>query len=180
MNNKGFTLVELIVASLVATIVIASIVTYGMIGVQNFKSAKSETSAQNETEIVVMAMRDRIKTAKDFRVYSSDNIRALELLYGDDSESGYTTYDCAFIYSISDTDMYIVTNGESDSMSIDIESIDLESLKRSNLVSRYITDFQISPNKLNECENGIIDIIIQSSVGNQTYQQSFKVKLRNY
>ena len=74
--------------------------------------------------------------------------------------------------------MYIINNGISDEMSIDIRSLDIESLKRSGLISKYITNFQVSPNKKADCEGKVINIQVESTVGNQKYMQEAMIRIR--
>lgn len=180
MNNKGFTLIELVVAMVVSSVVISLIGIYTIVGLRNFRDAREETLIQTESEIVMMAIKDKIKSAKDFQVYSDNGIYAVEIIYGAGDNDYYKSYDCAFIYNALDNDLYILNNGESESFGIDFESIDMDDLKKTGLISTYVSGFEITPTTALGAVNNVVNIYIRTSSGRLTYTQSFNVKLRNF
>lgn len=180
MNNKGFTLIELVVAMVVSSVVISLIGIYTIVGLRNFRDAKAETMAQEESEIIVMAIKDKLKSAKNYQVYSEDNIYAVEIIYGEGTDTDYKSYDCAFVYDSSNTDLYITNNGESDTFGIDFENLDMDELRKTGLISQYVTGFEVTPTNALSAINNIANTYIRTTVGRITYTQSFNIKLRNF
>lgn len=177
-KNAGFTLIELIVAMLAGSAMVAVIVTYAAIGIHQFRDSQAETIAQEEVHIASMVIKDRLKEAKKYRVYNDDNVTALELLYVSGDDDGHCQYDCVFVCNRGLTDLYVINNGEADDLNFSFDSFDFDSLKVEGLVSNYISDFQVFPDELTGTNN-MLTVKFESKVGKSKYVQSFRIRSRN-
>ncbi len=178
-SNKGFTLVESVVAITVGSVVITAIALFTMMGVKSFRDARFESMALQESSIVMMPMKDVVKAAVDFKVYEDENMYAFEVLYGRDEEGIYRTYDCAYIYSAAQTDLYVYNAGESDSLGIDFSALNLASLRRSGLISTYVTAFEVTPQTREEAEDDMATLRYTVTVGRSSFDQNFSMRIRN-
>ena len=178
-KDKGFTLVELVVSMVLSSILISGIGIYTIISIRNFRDARAETMAQNESQIVMMALKDKFKSAQDYVEYVGDNIYAVEVLYGDGTDSSYKTYDIAYIFDLSNTDLYIYNGGESDALGIDFSTLNVSNLRRTGLISSYVTNFNVWPGDKGSSLDDIAYIEYDITVGKYTYNQSFNINTRN-
>lgn len=178
-SSRGFTIVETVVAMVVGSVVIAGIGLFTVIAIRNFRDSRAETLAQTEAEVIMMSFKDKIKTIQDYKVYQDENYYALEMLCGEDESGVYKLHDCAFIYSPSRTDFYIYDAGENDELSIDFETLDPAVLRRTGLISTYMTDFTVSPEEIGLSVDRVVSVSFKVDVGRASGAQSFSIKMRN-
>jgi len=193
-NNKGFTLTEVVVASLVGSIVVVGIAVYTIVGVRNFNGARSETQAQLEADFIMMQLKDKLKTVKDYRVTDTGNYYAFEVISGTvDSDGSYKNTDYVFVLDRANTDMYLLSYNDADGykstlydpkdpdsyFSFNSSDIDADA-KNTSLLSLYATNFVVRPDKIDSIDaDRTVTATIETSVGKTTITRSVTGYVRN-
>ena len=194
MNNNGFTLTEVLVATIVSSILTVGIAIYTIVGIRNFNSARTETQAQQEADFMMMQIKDKIKTIKDYRVYDTGEYYVLEVICGAVDDSGiYRNADFAFVYDRTNTDMYMLSYNDNvgyrsdpytveeadEYFSFDADDIN-EEAKKTSLLSLYATNFTVRPDSMaNLDENRTVVVSVEASVGQTTISRSVIGYVRN-
>ena len=74
MNNKGFTLVEIIVAMIIGVLASTTIVLILRMSFTNYKSLNLESQVQIENQVLTEQLKSRLQSCDSFVKYSKDDI----------------------------------------------------------------------------------------------------------
>lgn len=175
-DNKGFTLIEVLITMIVSTIIIGAIVAYSGIGVSSFRTAETETLVKKENQIVVNSMLNKFRAVKKYRTITGSDREVIDIITGtvDESKIYHNTNYCYII--LNDGGVYLYKLGDSDGenfLSSEDELLNKD-LSKNNLLSN--NSFKI---KINELNNNIISIDVTNKVADQSEWQNFTVKTRN-
>lgn len=180
MNNKGFTLIELVLAMSISAIIILCISVYSAIGIKEFRNARTETLSQLECRAVASNIEGRLKVASKYRVLEDSEHYIIDMISGIMDESkAYKSINYIYILDKTTNHIYLINNGESvDYINTEYESLNIEFDKK-DILSSYIENISIYPNKSTENEDGYVNILVKASVANASCVQQTKIKIRN-
>ena len=190
MNNKGFTLTEVVVAMIVSSIVITCIAVYCLIGIRSFRTVRSESLSQQEADIIMMAVKDKIKTIQNYQVVDNTNYYVFEVLSGVvDADGKYQIADYAFLFDRANTNLYLVSYNDEVGYLADTEELafqfnqselNIEELQQTSLLSQYVTNFQVTPALIKDVGmKQTVDVSIETTVGNISINRVVTGYIRN-
>ncbi len=137
MNDKGFSLIELILAIAISVIVVGAAYSFVFAGSRQYDTTSRQTSVQQEVAFTTNMLRESILQGEtsqtSIRKYDSGDTAGDVMLYLGDGKK-------VFFYDKSENSLYVynaVTNHGIDDSVYKGNTAD-------NLVSKYITDFDIS------------------------------------
>ena len=180
MNNKGFTLLELVLAMSISAIVIVCIAVYSSTGIKEFRNARTETMSQIECEAVASNIENKLKVASKYRVLENSERYVIDMISGIMDESkAYKNVNYIYVLDKTTNHIYLINNGESnDYINNEYESLNI-SFDKNNTLSNYIESINIYPNSSAEAENGYVNIFVKSTVVNMSCVQQTKIRIRN-
>lgn len=79
MNNKGFTLVELLVAMLVGTFVMFGIITVVQLGFNSYKYSDVQSKLQIESQVMSQNLKDNVKSCVSYGWIEKSGYNILEI-----------------------------------------------------------------------------------------------------
>ena len=85
----------------------------------------------------------------------------------------------AFIFIPSKHDLYFYNNGEQTALSIDYGALNQDELRRTGLLSDYVTTFEIDPSTKTFAIDKIVTADITITVDRSVFSQTLRVRLRN-
>ncbi len=168
-NNKGTTLVELIIAMAVAAIVLSMIMYFVFGASKSFQRTSDEVNLQLEAQTTINQINNIILEAKSMEVYPSDGVI--------DPSSGEIRYTFAcnhnefytFIFAEADGILYQVqTSGFTEARTASYN-------KQEHLLAEYVSKLTIT--KVDRNQSARIDLKL--ALGTEEYQVSKLVKMRN-
>lgn len=168
-NNKGATLVELIIAMAVAAIVLSMIMYFIFGAAKSFQRTSDEVNLQLEAQTAINQINNIILEAGDMEVYPSDGL--INPITGDIRY----TFHCnnnefySFIFVEADRMLYQVqTTGF-------VEARTVTYNRQENLLADYVKELSIS--KVDRNKSAKIDLLL--ALGPEEYRVSKLVKMRN-
>lgn len=168
-NNKGATLVELIIAMAVAAIVLSMIMVFIFGAAKSFQRTSEEVNLQLEAQTAINQINNIILEAREMEVYPSDGL--IDPLTG---ELRYT-FQCnnnefySFIFVKADGVLYQVqTTGFAEARTAAYN-------KQEHLLAEYVKELTID--KVDRNKSAEIDLML--ALGTEEYQISKLVKMRN-
>ena len=180
-DNKGFTLVEVLIAMVTSGILAIAILAYLSIGVNDFRRSETETTVIKENQIVTNKILNKLRGAKNYRILHGNEVDALEVITGriDDSRQYHETDYVYIIYKDDDKGVYIYNLGDtSDSEFIFTEADLLNRVEnKNNLLSGNNFEIQVIPEEYDGTDN--IGVVITNRISGQSTSQSFNLRLRN-
>lgn len=168
LNNKGFTLIELIVASSVSVIVLLTLVTFVSIALREFQTVSAGTTLRNEAQIAqnqvgkliieAVSIKKEESTA-DYDAYTVDNGREkLNLVYDTENRR------------------LLIDNADSEGQTI--EKIIANPEK--TLLAAHVSEFSLSPQEINcSDEDAEVEAKIVISIDKESVSTTQKYTLRN-
>lgn len=146
LNNKGFSLIEMLVALAISTFVVVSAVTVVTYGLKMYDKSGKETKIQSEVQFTGNLVGDLIKTGnstKSYIIVNKDSSGSLVDIYLYPSAE----FDAAGNINTSTTKQYIYYNAAKKSLytyegNEIVDLTDEDDLKM-HLVSKYIEDFSV-------------------------------------
>ena len=154
-NNKGFTLVELIVASTIATILAAGLVTTFTLAIQQGKQTNITAQTQMEGQTISEVIDPIIEGCTKYRVIENDTYKVLELSTISRNISKIEEIDKTIV-SRENCFYYIIVNKNTAKAYLKQQTDEIEAID--DLISedmslyylgQYITDFSITPDSYN-------------------------------
>lgn len=183
LNNKGYTLVELIVAMLIGAIVMLAAAGFMSVGSNLFRNGSSEVNLLLESETALNFVSDLLKESKDYTYYPSvaTSKGRYKVLIVNAKDSG-TDYLNLIIFneqkSLLCFEKYEMTYNS-------LEEISLSEIKdlcdKSGLndyLATYVKNFIVTPNSLLDVDESI-ELQIYLKNGNSEYESSLLVTSRN-
>lgn len=160
-NQKGFSLIELIVAIAILTIVGAAIVGFCMSGTSSYKTVSTEVDLQYEAQLAINQLSDLLIDANCGVGF-------------DASTSTLLVYNDSVAYTIAWTasDQKLTLN----KYNVTATSVTLES---SNLMAEYVTAFSAVIPTEDKNSHQMVDLTIKFEKDDKNYLASKNVTLRN-
>lgn len=188
-NNKGFTLVELLVATAIIGIVITAITGFMVVGSRTFASTSTEVNLQYESQLAFNQLQDLIIDTSLGVAYSyvpnggSMTEHGVEVL----DDTGVPA-DAAYkkLYMYNESRVYVVVWEaatsrlfyEEESVSVDASgNIVTTPILTGQRMADYITLFSADLNRLEE--KRIVRVDMGFEKGDKTYQSSHNITIRN-
>lgn len=183
-NNKGFTLVELIVGMLIAAIVMLAAASLTAAGSNLFRNGSSEVNLSVESETALSFISDILKESKDYIYYpsvatDSGRYKVLMVLV---SENGDDYHD-TIVFNESESLLCFdkkKTDGDTK-----LDSVSLNEIKnictnsgRNNYLSMYVKNFIVTPDNYEDATDSI-KLQLYFENGKSEYESSILVQSRN-
>ncbi len=201
LNNKGFSLIEMLVSLAIATFVVVSAVTVVTYGMKMYDKSGKETKIQSEVQFTGNVVGDLIKTGnstKSYIVVNKDSSGNLVDIYLYPS----AVFDAAGNIDLSETKQYLYYNVSKKSLYTyeGNETVDLtnEDDLKMHLISRYIENFSaeyvqtkkdvavnndIYPSDdtkdMYASDSNVIKVDIDYKINDKTKSTSITYKIRN-
>ena len=133
-NNKGLSLVEMIIAVAIISIVIVTVTSFMVTGTRLFGSSHDEIRKQERAQLAVSAIENRILDAQKGVTCREDADRKVLTIYNLDS-SGNPLYEY-FVYDMGDQKIYYLS-------SAGVEIANFSGMDKSEVVAENVTDFKL-------------------------------------
>ncbi len=134
-NNKGLSLIEMIVAVAIISIVIVTVTSFMVTGTKLFGSSHDEIRKQERAQLAVSTIENRVIDANKGVTCREDADRKVLTIYNLDSD-GTTRLFEYFVYDIADQKIYYLS-------STGTEITDFGSIDKSEVVAENVTDFKL-------------------------------------
>ena len=197
LNNKGFTLIEILVALAVSGIVVVMIAALMTNGSFLFKNENSKINMQNELQMIDSFLTETILEAK--ALYISEDQNKIQIYTGEKDANGQLVPMERPVYNVdATTEAPVITTeriltyaktAEKQGVYITKSFVDLDSLSKGYLVSGCVTTFNVSVDDACKAtdEDGntyyknpiVLNVEIEVSDSDKTKTQMFTYRLRN-
>ena len=188
-NNRGFTLVELLVSLLVSSMVILSASLFLSATIRTYNYSNTEVSLQMESQIALNLLENLVIESTECEYDDA-------YVYQADSDNSYvcTLFE---IYSTDESGnsiLYLIIHDAEDSMLLlkkldltggvsadDIKNTVKEAIEAEKpaLLANYVTKLKVSPASLDTDTEGLVRIDIELEYNDKTYTSSTSISLRN-
>lgn len=144
LDNKGFSLIELIISIAISVVIMGAAFVFVMIGTKNYNNANKTTNVQHEMSFVNNMLGEAIKsgdndTAIIRKLSSGDQI----LYLGDKTTTGQNKK--VFYYSKADKVLYVYESRTSSITSLsNLDVYKPNSDKSDHVVSKYVDSFDVT------------------------------------
>ena len=189
-DQRGLTLVELLVAVAIASIVAVSVGTFMVVGARTFTSTSSEVNLQHESQLAYNQLQDLIidTTLGVTYAYVPDSVGSSEIMILSDADiPAGTTVVQKKIYMYNDSVVYVVIWDAADlelyyeeyEVAIDGSgNMTLGAARETHaLMAEYITYFGIDVTRLEEKRIVRVDMTYEKA--NRNYNASYNITIRN-
>lgn len=155
-NNKGFTLIEMIVAIIISTSVTASLIILTNLFFQNFVNAQTESQSQIECQFIESSLKDDISSSDTIKYFNFNDIKAIKLKSSTDNKFKY--------YVLKEKRVFLIET--------DIDTDDISDLiyDEKNIIAEQINDI-----KLEEISDAKYSVKIIAGIGKKRLQKEFVV-----
>lgn len=177
-NNRGITLVELIIALAISAIVIGAVILLMSAGSRGYQSQEREVSLQIEAQSVINQIKNLVIEGNNIS-YTNNQ---LNIHHFDTDASTFDPYEVIWLDSTSSRLylFHVTTSEEKTQMEDEIRS---RSGLEDNLLGEYVTSFAVSPESLEFDRSGEKAALVTITLGMEYYDRSYDltedVKLRN-
>lgn len=134
-NNKGLSLVEMIIAVAIISIVIVTVTSFMVTGTKLFGRSHDEIRKQERAQLAVSTIENRIIDANKGVTCREDAHRKVLTIYNYDSSTDTKTYEY-FVYDIADQKIYYYSDNK--------EFTDFDTMDKSEVIAENVTDFKIA------------------------------------
>lgn len=189
-NNKGMSLIELIVTLLVSGLVMLSAVYLFQISSKGYASATAEQSLQIEAQTVSGVINDLMIEAIDYKFVSGDvySNPALFIVVNSDTAGVYDTvcilYDAAtrrLLLHRYENDATIKGKTLVDSQAYILARIsDINTNYPNDFLAKFVTEFSVTPGEMS-ASNGLVKVYVSLQIddsGNK-FIKNINISLRN-
>lgn len=135
-NNKGLSLVEMVIAVAIISIVIVTVTSFMVTGTKLFSRSHDEIRKQERAQLAVSAIENRIIDAQKGVTCREDANRKVLTIYNLDSDGTTRRYEY-FVYDIVDKKIYYLS-------STGTEITDFSGMDKSEVVAEDVTDFKLT------------------------------------
>jgi prepilin-type N-terminal cleavage/methylation domain-containing protein len=169
-QNKGMTLLELIISISISVIVILMIITFINGALRVFKKTSNDVNLQMEAQTAVNQLANLIMEAENVSapVITSDNAERYYV-----NNIALASTESAIIFSKDSKKLYLVDIADSASLET------APYTDQDNLLAEYVTEFNIEEVS-SDIKKSIKEIKIKLELGEDSYQVKKKVSLRNF
>lgn len=165
-NESGFTLIEIVVAMTVLSLLMISVVLLMGSWIGKFNTKNLESKILIETQTVNTSLRDSLKSATYYHDYG--DVVEIQLTKG--------TRDVWYYYIVDDEKAYLVSfNDKQD----DVATIPHDN---GDFLANYISSIDIAPNEFNTVDENnsyLVDYHIAAIHGKVSHQTDSSVLIRN-
>lgn len=184
LNNKGYTLVELIVAMLIGAIVMLAAAGFVSLGSNLFRNGTSDVNLSVESETALNFVSDLLRESKDYIYYPSIEAQTgrYKALVVNTSDSGID-YVNVIVFNESESllcyEKQELPSGDtlSDITLSDIKAI-CDASGINDYLASYVKNFIVTPSEFEDV-NESIKLQIYLKAGNSEYESSLLVTSRN-
>lgn len=184
LNNKGYTLVELIVAMLIGAIVMLAAAGFVSLGSNLFRNGTSDVNLSVESETALNFVSDLLRESKDYIYYPSIEAQTgrYKALVVNTSDSGID-YVNVIVFNESESllcyEKQELPSGDtlSDITLSDIKAI-CDASGINDYLASYVKNFIVTPSDFEDV-NESIKLQIYLKAGNSEYESSLLVTSRN-
>lgn len=184
LNNKGYTLVELIVAMLIGAIVMLAAAGFVSLGSNLFRNGTSDVNLSVESETALNFVSDLLRESKDYIYYPSIEAQTgrYKALVVNTSDSGID-YVNVIVFNESESllcyEKQELPSGDtlSDITLSDIKAI-CDASGVNDYLASYVKNFIVTPSEFEDV-NESIKLQIYLKAGNSEYESSLLVTSRN-
>lgn len=184
LNNKGYTLVELIVAMLIGAIVMLAAAGFVSLGSNLFRNGTSDVNLSVESETALNFVSDLLRESKDYIYYPSIEAQTgrYKALVVNTSDSGID-YVNVIVFNESESllcyEKQELPSGDtlSDITLSDIKAI-CDASGIDDYLASYVKNFIVTPSEFEDV-NESIKLQIYLKAGNSEYESSLLVTSRN-
>jgi prepilin-type N-terminal cleavage/methylation domain-containing protein len=171
MNNKGMSLLELVIAMAISAIVIMMIVSFISAAFRVFRKTNDEVNLQMEAQTTINQLTNILMEAK--KVEKSNKISTTMNWYLIDNIdlAGYNDYAIIFDHNDNVHKLYLVELNPGDTYDA------VAYTDQQNLLTEYVDEFTITPV---DGKDNIQSIYLKLTLGNEDYELTKQVKLRNF
>ena len=175
MKNKGFTMVELMVALGISSIVVGLIFSFFISNYKSYKSVRNDSELQFQAQYILNFMSDKIVNSRSLSLVKQDNIKDYSMTMIRNSGTEYPLKKISFKYG-NDSENYVfhivLNNIRYGKGTKDI----LPTVELGNFVdSMYVSLFEDS--SFQNAKAVIIKVVMKRD--NQTYEAFQAVHMRN-
>ena len=149
LNNKGFSLIEMVVAIAISVVIIGAAYSFVLAGMDNFKTTSKATSLQQEVTFTTNLIGEAVRQADSgTALIWKDNATANQLVYLGDNKKVFCYSEAekaVYVYEYDATiSLYNVSGGVVSVNMAGINSYMGLANKEQHLVSKYVTSFDAS------------------------------------
>ena len=191
-DNRGLSLIELIVSLAIASIVVLAIGTLMSVGTRSYYSTSAETELQKESQIALNQINDLLIKAQEYQlinvnVVGKGSISTLVITGAEADDTGNAqVYHYAIIFD-KDRNQLLFQKILKSSLLPDtllswLEEVvkkEVESITPS-LLAKYIQSLTITPDNIIDNDQGIAQVKLELSLGDKTYSTFSTISIRNH
>lgn len=168
LNNKGFTLIELIVASSVSVIVLLTLVTFVSIALREFQTVSVGTTLRNEAQIAQNQVGKLIIEAVSIK--KEESTAAYDVYAVDNGRE-----ELSLVYDIENRRL-LIDNADSEGQTIE----KIVASPEKTLLASHVSEFSLLPEEIN-CneEEAAVEAKIVINIDRQSVETTQKYTLRN-
>lgn len=172
MNNKGFTLVEIIVAMIIGVLASTTIVLILRMSFTNYKSLNLESQVQIENQVLTEQLKSRLQSCDSFVKYSKDDFTIIEIHSYDEMYDDYMYFN----YLLAENQCFLSVTTETlnnESVSINKDNFDY--------LANYVTDVVLTPNIFNATDSldFDVDVVIYMNAYDTEYNSTFVTHIKS-
>lgn len=178
-DNRGISLIELIVGMAISSIIIAAIILFMSAGSRGYQAAQSEISLQTEAQTVMNQIRECVLEGNNI---SYDSSKSVLTVYHSDGNAATTTDAMEILwFNSSDHNMYLYRTTAAGKASV-LADIQSGTVTEDNLLGEYVESFEVSGNLIDDSTGGhgtTITVSLQMKYNGKEYKMAEDMKLRN-
>lgn len=190
LKNNGFSLVEVIVSMLIASVIILGIVTFVSVGTNTYRLTNTETQLQKESQIATNLVDDVMIKAVSYEYYDTltvdgATVPTLVVVGSELDEASTEQYYYAMILDTKQHKLYFTKEKVSDAVETTVlqwaqeaANDQIHSLSPS-LLANYITNMIVTPGTSSSNTDGIVSVTLELELGGKTFSNFSTISLRN-
>jgi prepilin-type N-terminal cleavage/methylation domain-containing protein len=193
-DNRGFSLIELIVSLAVASIVILAIGTLMSVGTRSYYSTNTETELQKESQIAMNQLNDLLIKTQDYKYLTDFQVDGVSVpilvITGseDDDVGNAVVYYYVIIFDKSRNQLLFRKSKKANFAPITMVNLDdwLHAVVRievqsttPSLLAKYIQELTISPTNSTSDNQGVVQVTLDLALGEKTYSTFSSISFRN-
>lgn len=186
VNNKGITVVELILVMAITVIVIGALVLFMITSTRSYHAAESEISLQTEAQVIMNQISDTVIQGNN--VLYNSTLNTLTVYHMDDVDSNFDNMDVIW-FREQDHKLYLYHITSESEKNMIISRITNNMVSKENLLGEYVTQFfvdtgiETSPNQFVYDISGeystTLSVKLTLDYRGKTYSMTEDMKLRN-
>lgn len=186
VNNKGITVVELILVVAITVIVIGALVLFMITSTRSYHAAESEISLQTEAQVIMNQISDTVIQGNN--VLYNSTLNTLTVYHMDDVDSNFDNMDVIW-FREQDHKLYLYHITSESEKNMIISRITNNMVSKENLLGEYVTQFfvdtgiETSPNQFVYDISGeystTLSVKLTLDYRGKTYSMTEDMKLRN-